>query len=172
MKFIYELVEELARYRNILEFIKQEKSILKGKAVEILEVIEKKVLNEYEKILFKLNELIREEDGIKKYYKKEILKSYNIVEFAQTLTSLKLINAGKDEWKGICPIHKEEHPSFFVSGKLQKFHCFGCGKKGNIIQLVKEVFEVDTKEAINLLLEKFKQEHNVDTVLMVRHPLI
>jgi CHC2 zinc finger len=40
--------------------------------------------------------------------------------------------------KGLCPFHEERSPSFSINQKNggQHFHCFGCGKKGDIIDFV------------------------------------
>ncbi len=37
---------------------------------------------------------------------------------------------------GLCPFHDEKKPSFSVTPEKQIFHCFGCGKSGNVIQFV------------------------------------
>ena len=41
--------------------------------------------------------------------------------------------AGKDNYVGLCPFHKEETPSFSVSSKKQFFHCFGCKASGDVV---------------------------------------
>ena len=38
---------------------------------------------------------------------------------------------------GLCPFHDERNPSFFVYPD-EHFHCFGCGKRGHIIEAIKE----------------------------------
>lgn len=39
--------------------------------------------------------------------------------------------------KGKCPFHDDQHPSFSVHQKNQYFHCFGCGKGGDVIEFIK-----------------------------------
>ena len=44
---------------------------------------------------------------------------------------VKLERDGK-QYKGICPFHREETPSFTVNSERQIFHCLGCGQGGDI----------------------------------------
>jgi DNA primase len=46
--------------------------------------------------------------------------------------SVKLTRAGR-EWKGCCPFHDENTPSFYVNDQKQFYHCFGCGAHGDAI---------------------------------------
>lgn len=49
-----------------------------------------------------------------------------------------------------CLFHQEKTGSLKIY-KDNKFKCFGCGKFGDVIDIAKEVFGIDTKEAINKL---------------------
>ncbi len=41
--------------------------------------------------------------------------------------------------KGLCPFHQEKSPSFNVNAQKQFFHCFGCGKSGDVYSFLTEV---------------------------------
>jgi DNA primase len=41
--------------------------------------------------------------------------------------------------KGLCPFHQEKSPSFNVNAQKQFFHCFGCGKSGDVFSFVGEL---------------------------------
>ena len=41
--------------------------------------------------------------------------------------------------KYLCPFHDEKTPSFIIDAK-NKYHCFGCGKHGDVISLVMHLF--------------------------------
>lgn len=53
---------------------------------------------------------------------------------------VKLISAGKGEYKGLCPFHNERTPSFTVSEDKGFYYCFGCQAKGDIFD-----FEMNTR---------------------------
>lgn len=40
---------------------------------------------------------------------------------------------------GLCPFHKEKTPSFNVIEDRQFFHCFGCGKSGMFLSLLRNI---------------------------------
>lgn len=61
--------------------------------------------------------------------------------------SVKLKKTGRN-FKGLCPFHSEKTPSFIVSPDRQTFHCFGCGKGGDIFTFITEYHHVDFTEAL------------------------
>jgi DNA primase len=52
---------------------------------------------------------------------------------------------------GLCPFHKETQPSFSVSPESGLWHCFGCGRGGDVISFVMEKENVDFAEACRML---------------------
>jgi DNA primase len=63
---------------------------------------------------------------------------------------VKLKKAGK-RFTGLCPFHSEKSPSFTVSPELGFYHCFGCGKSGDIFTFVQEIEKVDFRRALEIL---------------------
>ncbi|MDR0764361.1 MAG: DNA primase [Synergistaceae bacterium] len=66
---------------------------------------------------------------------------------------VKLKRAGKN-FLGLCPFHSEKTPSFNVSPDRQTFHCFGCGKGGDIFSFVMETEGLGFREALSALAER------------------
>lgn len=59
---------------------------------------------------------------------------------------------------GCCPFHHEKTPSFAVNSLEQYYHCFGCGKSGDVIEFVKEIESVDFMEAVKILADNANME--------------
>lgn len=57
-------------------------------------------------------------------------------------------------WKGLCPFHHEKTPSFVVNEERGSWHCFGCGKGGDIFSFVMEMDGLSFPEALALLAER------------------
>ena len=72
----------------------------------------------------------------------------DIVQLIQEYVPLK--KAGVN-WKACCPFHQEKTPSFMVHPERQFFHCFGCGKSGDIFTFIQEMEGMDFPEALRLL---------------------
>lgn len=56
--------------------------------------------------------------------------------------------------KGLCPFHPEKTPSFIVTPEKGIFHCFGCGKGGDVISFVMLAESVSFSEAVGLLARR------------------
>ncbi|MGB3304681.1 MAG: DNA primase [Thermomicrobiales bacterium] len=64
-----------------------------------------------------------------------------------------LKRAGRS-FKGLCPFHQEKTPSFIVFPDSQNFHCFGCGKGGDIFTFYMQVENVEFREALQELAKR------------------
>ncbi|MEO1942242.1 MAG: CHC2 zinc finger domain-containing protein, partial [Campylobacterales bacterium] len=79
----------------------------------------------------------------------ELLKAQiDIVEVVSHYLQLKRVGAN---FVALCPFHPEKTPSFYVSPKLQRYHCFGCGASGDAIKFVMEFEKVTFPEAVEKL---------------------
>lgn len=56
-------------------------------------------------------------------------------------------------WLALCPIHSERTPSFNIKAVENRYHCFGCGSSGDIINLVQELDQLSFSGAIEEIAE-------------------
>ncbi len=68
----------------------------------------------------------------------------------ETVISQQLRKSG-DKLVGLCPLHNERTPSFFVYPESNSFYCYGCGVGGNVINLIKQTHNFNFVEAVKLL---------------------
>ena len=66
---------------------------------------------------------------------------------------VRLKKAGQN-FSGLCPFHQEKTPSFSVHATKQFYHCFGCGKSGDVFQFVMEMDKSAFPEAVRTVAEK------------------
>ncbi len=57
-------------------------------------------------------------------------------------------------WEACCPFHTEKTPSFKVNTEKQIYHCFGCGKGGNVFTFLIEHDKMSFIEAVKHLARK------------------
>ena len=72
----------------------------------------------------------------------DILRYYGLLE---------KLRQRKDELVGLCPFHQETKGSFHASLTKNAFQCFGCKRKGNILDFVKFKENVSIREAAVLI---------------------
>jgi DNA primase len=66
---------------------------------------------------------------------------------------VRLKKKGRDMW-ACCPFHQEKSPSFKVSSDRQLYHCFGCGKGGNVFSFLMEHEGMTFADAVRYLAER------------------
>jgi len=85
-------------------------------------------------------------------FKETVRQQADIVRVIGDYIQLK--KAGAQNFIGLCPFHGEKTPSFSVHATRQFFHCFGCGKSGDVFKFVQEREQISFPEAIRLVAEK------------------
>lgn len=96
-------------------------------------------------MIFNIEKLLSSEDMISQYDERDIY-SYYLGDKIDSLRKLYL-----------CPLHEEKTPSlsFYQSNKYLNFKCFGCGKSGNIFEMVKSKYNLSYGEAVDKIRRDF-----------------
>ncbi len=80
-----------------------------------------------------------------------IRESIDIVELISEYVTLKKIG---ENYKGLCPFHAEQTPSFVVNPKKGIFHCFGCQVGGNVFSFLIKKEGIEFTDAVKLLAKR------------------
>ena len=59
--------------------------------------------------------------------------------------------AGRSEFVGLCPLHEETRPSFYVNTRKDVFYCHGCGQGGDLIRFVQLSRHLSFRQSIACL---------------------
>ena len=54
-------------------------------------------------------------------------------------------------WVGLCPFHPEKTPSFKVYEDQGRYHCFGCGEKGDVFAFIMKTQSMSFPDAVCVL---------------------
>ena len=76
---------------------------------------------------------------------------------------VQLKNAGGGQKKGLCPFHDEKSPSFHVTPAKGYYHCFGCGKGGDVINFVMSLDHTSFTETVEKLAERIGYQLRYDS---------
>lgn len=80
-----------------------------------------------------------------------VREATDIVELVSEVTKVK--KSGRS-YMAVCPFHEEKTPSMSLDRARGLYHCFGCGKGGDVFEFVKETRGVEFGEALDLLATK------------------
>jgi DNA primase len=60
----------------------------------------------------------------------------------------------RQEFVGLCPLHPETHPSFYVNAAKNLFYCHGCGRGGDLIRFVQFFLDLPFHQTVSLLQQE------------------
>ncbi len=81
----------------------------------------------------------------------DIIDATDIVALVSEYVQLE--KQGKN-YKGLCPFHHEDTPSFVVNQEKKLAHCFGCGGGGDPIKFLMQIENIEYKEALYRLAKR------------------
>jgi DNA primase len=60
----------------------------------------------------------------------------------------------RQEFVGLCPLHQETRPSFYVNAAKNLFYCHGCGQGGDLIRFVQLFLDLPFHQTVALLQQE------------------
>lgn len=85
-------------------------------------------------------------------YIEQILDRADVVDVVGGFIELKKRGS---RYEACCPFHGEKTPSFMVNPARSSWHCFGCGKGGNVISFIMDHETLSFPEALHWLAKKY-----------------
>jgi DNA primase len=73
--------------------------------------------------------------------------------------------AGRFEYVGLCPLHTESQPSFYVNARKNVFYCHGCGQGGDLIRFVQLSRGLSFRQSLASLGSEITSEADPSAVL-------
>jgi DNA primase len=58
------------------------------------------------------------------------------------------------EYVGLCPLHRENRPSFYVNVRKNLFYCHGCGRGGDLIRFVQLFLSLSFHQSVEYLKQQ------------------
>src|SRR5215471_969919 len=69
------------------------------------------------------------------------------------------------EFVGLCPLHPETRPSFYVNAAKNVFYCHGCGRGGDLIRFVQLFLNLPFRQTVALLEQEVMMPTPVSELL-------
>ena len=76
------------------------------------------------------------------------------VDIVQLIGEYIQIKKAGANWKANCPFHHEKTPSFMIHPEKQIWHCFGCGKGGDVFSFLHVMEGLYFPEALKILADR------------------
>ena len=83
--------------------------------------------------------------------KEQVRSAVDIVQIVGERVALRRVGR---RYSGLCPFHQERTPSFTVNPEWQIWHCFGCGKGGDVFSFLMELDKISFPEALKELADR------------------
>lgn len=81
-----------------------------------------------------------------------VKQAVKIVDLVAETTTVKRMGS---RFVALCPFHSERTPSFSIREDQNSYHCFGCGKSGNIFSFLMETKSLSFPEAVEELAVRY-----------------
>lgn len=88
------------------------------------------------------------------YRREDIERVRDATDLAELVAEVTKVKRSGRSVMAVCPFHQEKTPSMSVDRARGLYHCFGCGKGGDLFQFVQETQALDFSDAVELLARR------------------
>ncbi len=88
------------------------------------------------------------------YSREDIDRVRDRTDLAELAAEVTKVRRSGRSVMAVCPFHQEKTPSLSIDAARGLFHCFGCGKSGDVYQWVQETQNTDFVGALELLARR------------------
>jgi DNA primase len=85
---------------------------------------------------------------------KDLKRQFPLLEYLRRHNWTPRQIGSQQEFVGLCPLHTEQHPSFYVNAVKNLFYCHGCGRGGDLIRFAQFYFDLSFRQTIAHLKEE------------------
>lgn len=76
------------------------------------------------------------------------------IDIVEVISQYVPLRRAGQKYRGPCPFHQDKDPSFYVFPGRNNFHCFGCGKHGDVLDFLCLVEGLSLEEVVRDLAER------------------
>jgi len=90
---------------------------------------------------------------------KDLKRLKGEVDFIALASRYTRLHRRAGQYVGLCPLHSERHPSFYVHPEKKIFYCFGCEAGGDVFDFVMQVENLPFSAAVQWLRDlRYREE--------------
>ncbi len=97
-----------------------------------------------------------------------IRTSVDLVTVVQSCGTITLESKGSS-LTALCPFHEDHHPSFFIYPDSQRWICYGCNSRGDVIDFVRGYYHFGFHQALSFLHNRVEPTSKSITLRHVSH---
>lgn len=98
-----------------------------------------------------------------------LIDQIDLVEYCEKFTEL---TRQGNVYRGVCPICKHDNATEFCVYDHKTFHCWACGKSGDVINLIEEMEQVDFFTACEILADELNVDISQDEGYVKRKSIV
>jgi hypothetical protein len=94
--------------------------------------------------------------------RQRVMRIKSQVPIAKVIGQYIKLQVSGENLTGLCPFHDDHNPSLMVYPGTSTFHCYGCGKHGDVISFLREIANLSFNQALDAL-EQLKSQYESES---------